>query len=95
MNVGISFGLTMPQRIDVVIKSRVIGPITKDFVGNLSKNEYLSHLALLHIFFLSMKCEILHTCAQVCTISYAIFKYENEHVNSLWLSVVEQFFVSE
>ena len=53
---------SMPRRIDDVLKSRVIGPITKDFVSNLNKIEYMYviyHLALQYTFLLSMYCEIL------------------------------------
>jgi len=61
-----------------------IGPITKDFVRNSNKSEYLcivSHLTLQYTFLLPMQCKILHTFAQVCILSYPIFKFEK----SVWI----------
>ena len=55
-----------------------IGPIYRDFVGNLNKTEYLyivSHLALQHTYY-QHSVKFLHTCAQVCVGSYPIFQSE-------------------
>ena len=71
------------EELTVCWRVGITGPITKDFVRNLKKIEFLyidSHLALEHTFLLSRSCEILHTSA-VCAISYLIFKFEKEHVN--------------
>ena len=71
----------------------VNGPITKEFVGNLNKIEYLhlvSHLALQHTFLLLMQCEILHTCAQFCAVSYPYFKSKKRAYELLSLSVEDE-----
>ena len=61
---------------------------TKDLVGNLNRTEYCRYLPIWLCNILSYyQCEILHTCAQVCALSYSFFKCEKEHVNCSWLSI--------
>jgi hypothetical protein len=51
----------------------------------------VSHLTLQHIFLPLMYYEILHTCTQVCALSYPIFKPNKKHVNCLWLYVEDAY----
>ena len=64
-------------------------------VGNLNKTESVyslfSHLALQHTFLLSINVIFLHTCAQVCVVSYPILKPTKKHVKFLWLCVEDEY----
>ena len=70
-------------------RERVIGLIAKDFISNLNKTEYqyiVFNLALQDILLLLILCEIFHICAQVCAVTYPVFKLKKP-INCLWLSV--------
>jgi len=68
---------SIPIMIAIVLKCRVIGPITKDFVINLNKVEYLYivfHLTLLHIFLLYCNVWLcMYNCTN-CIVLCPIFK---------------------